>query len=263
MSANFTNGVSGAIMTNSPWSRQDPNAATTPECGYINTSPPSFDMTCFGAADYKFITHTYIMGFQFNPSSTYSLAASALRNGGTTTALLDVDEALDISSFVTYTVGSGAVVPDLTGPRILIDQIGEQLRYIKIGIVITVIEDLTNYANNNPAVFQYSGVYMPYSLFNVAQPIIQTTPRTTTAGENYNYFALFNPRYQIFGLSSFYIAKLPASVTVLNYDLSLESSDSVLLNTDNVNYMTNVRVSADQFAKRQDEICTVTTNDKN
>lgn len=95
MSAPFTNGITGAIIPNSVWSQLTPNmistgGARTPECGYINTSPPAFDVDCSGAADPRFVTHLYVMGFQFNPSGTYSLAASALRNTGTN-AVTDIN----------------------------------------------------------------------------------------------------------------------------------------------------------------------------
>ena len=51
----------------------------SPECGYLNTSPPAFDVHCDASSDPHFLTHTYIMGFQFNPTGgSYVLAASAL-----------------------------------------------------------------------------------------------------------------------------------------------------------------------------------------
>lgn len=71
-------GVSGAIMTNSPFVLQTPEMVATPECGFINDSPGRFDLTCAGQDNARFLTHSYIMGFQFNPSGTHTLAASAL-----------------------------------------------------------------------------------------------------------------------------------------------------------------------------------------
>ena len=133
-----------------------------------------------------------------------------------------------------------------------------QLAYIKIGIVITVVWDINNYPNTNPATtFQYAGVYMNYTLFNTAQPIIRTDP-IAAGGQNFNYFTLLTARYQIYGLSSFYIRKVPADMTVLNYDLTLAGSSTVLFQTDNVNYMTLVRVSADQWANVPTAVCNPT-----
>ena len=54
----------------------------------------------------------------------------------------------------------------------MIDKIGDQLQFIKIGIVITVIADVKDYPNSNTAKsFQYAGVYMACTQFNTAQPI--------------------------------------------------------------------------------------------
>ena len=108
------------------------------------------------------------MGFQFDPTGTYSLAASVLNNAGTD-ALTDVDESETI--FAENDIGTR--VTDLTGPTAIINNL-DQLAYIKVGIVITVILDIIQYPNpNNPARFQYSGVFMKYTLYNVAQPIVQ------------------------------------------------------------------------------------------
>lgn len=126
----------------------------------------------------------------------------------------------------------------------LIDPVGTQLKYIKIGIVITTVIDATLYPNINTANFLYSGVYMTYTLYNIAQPII----RGTSPGQNnLRAYGLINVKYQIYGLSAFYVAKLPASVTVLNYDVDLSALNTVLFNTDDVNYMTGVRISADKW----------------
>ena len=126
----------------------------------------------------------------------------------------------------------------------LIDPVGTQLKYIKIGIVITTVLDSNNYPAINTANFLYSGVYMTYTLYNVAQPVV----RGTAVGQNnLRAYGLINVKYQIYGLSAFYVSKLPASVTVLNYDLDLSAINTVLFNTDDVNYMTGVRISADKW----------------
>lgn len=111
------------------------------------------------------------MGFQFNPSGTFSLAASALQGNGGTTTLADVDEALDITSFATDAAGS---LGSTTGPRLLVSGFNGQLQYIKISIVITTILDLPNYPSGNTASFQYSGIYMGLSLINQNSPISQS-----------------------------------------------------------------------------------------
>ena len=259
MSTPFTNGISGPIIPNSLWGQRTPAHATTEECGYLNTSPPAFDVECNTHPNARFITHLYIMGFQFDPSTgSYSLAASALRNTGTNIEA-DVNEALAAADFVVRDIATGST-SELTGPRILIDTIGSQLAYLKIGIVITTILDYTNYPTNNPAAFQYSGVYMNYTLFNLAQPIVKSTPGAVTVGQNYNYFSLLNVKYQIYGLSSFYIAKLPASVTVINYNLDFSQVNSVLLQSDDVNYINGVKVSSDEWNAVITQCSPTTTN---
>ncbi len=248
LQAPFNNGLAAAMIPNSLWYQV--SATADARCGYINTSPPFFDVACNGNANARFVTHLYIMGFQFDPSGTYSLAASVLRGGGTNFES-DVDEALGTAGFTVRAVGG---TDERTGPIMLIDTVGSQLRYLKVGIVITTILDINTYPTVNPAGFQYSGVYMTYTLFNVAQPIIKgaravspATPATSPGLFNYNYYGLINDKYQIFGLSAFYIAKLPAAVTVLNYDIDLSGDNQVLLNTDDVNYMTGVKISADKW----------------
>lgn len=85
LSAPFNNGLTGAAIPNSLWYQ-----VSNDLCGYVNTSPPYFSVTCTGYSNVKFLTHLYIMGFQFDPSGTYSLAASVLRKAGTNTQT-DVD----------------------------------------------------------------------------------------------------------------------------------------------------------------------------
>ena len=139
----------------------------------------------------------------------------------------------------------------------LIDTLGSQLAYIKIGIVITLIVDPTGYPNvgNTASTFQYAGVYMPYSLWNTAQPIIQNIP----ANENQRYYTLLTARHQIYGLSSFYVTTLDARITVVNYDVTVGPTSSVIFRTDNVNNMNDVRISADQWSNLATQICSPVT----
>lgn len=85
--------TSSAYLTNSIFAFQTTDMQGDAQCGYINTSPPVYDLECFDLPDARFLTHLYIMGFQFSPSGSFTLAASALLNGGTT-GLIDIDEAL-------------------------------------------------------------------------------------------------------------------------------------------------------------------------
>jgi hypothetical protein len=250
-------GVSESQILNSVWNRVPVSATTDARCGYINTSPPYFDLYCgppvVGGNSPVFVTHLYIMGFKFNPTGTYELAASVLRRGGTVSDPADIDEGLVTADFsqnqVPLTTPSSL---PLTGPRMVVSNIGSQLQYVKVGIVITIILDRNNYPTANPAGFQYAGVYMNYTLYNTAQPIIKGT---AVGNENYNYYSLLSARYQIYGLSSFFIAQLPANVTVVNYELTLPGASTVLFQTDNVNYMSVVRVSADQWSANPNRIC--------
>lgn len=240
--------VSGAIMSNSPFISQNAAMEGNAACGFVNSSPGFFDMTCFGnEATQRFVTHTYIMGFQFNPAGTYTLAASALLgNGGS--SLADANEALENTGFVFNPAGAPVALP-LTGPKILVKGFSGQLQYIKIGVVITTILDYTNYPDSNTANFQYSGIYMSYTLFNANNPLEKSADIVTPGLQNYNYFPILHAKYQIFGLSSFQIASLPSTVTVVNYDLSFADTDlnTISLKTDTVNYITNVKVSADRW----------------
>lgn len=246
------NDVSGAIMSNSPFVPQTAAMAASPACGFVNASPGYFDLTCFGQTNARFLTHTYIMGFQFNPSGTYTLAASAAQgNGGS--ALTDTDEALAAGTSIIYAnaaAGTFTNIP-LTGPIVLVQGFNGQLQYVKIGIVITTILDITTYPTGNTANFQYSGIYMNYTLVNQPTPLQQALASSYSAraigSQNYNYFNLLRAQYTIFGLSSFQIAALPANVTVVDYQLSFQDINTVILQSDDVNYITNVRVAADRW----------------
>jgi hypothetical protein len=91
--APFNNGLSGPVMPSYLWFSPTPGTDSTMECGYMNKSPPHFDTNCAGSPNPKFVTHLYIMGFQFDPQGgNYSLAASVLRNTGTQ-SINDLDEA--------------------------------------------------------------------------------------------------------------------------------------------------------------------------
>ena len=166
----------------------------------------------------------------------------------------DINEALLGDNTAFSSALAGATALGLSGPEMTIDPIGSQLAYLKIGIVITVINDSVTYPTGNTATtFQYAGIYMNYTLFNTAQPVLQAASATPTYApangqQNFNYFTLLSARYQIYGLSSFYIANLPSNITVVNYELTVGPSSTVLFQTDDVNYMTLVRVSADQWS---------------
>jgi hypothetical protein len=242
LSAPFS-GLEGAILSNSVFGVQTATMLADAQCGYLNTGPPKFDITCAGSPNARFITHAYVSGFQFNPSGPFTLAASVLRNNGLN-QIEDIDEALQGSDFVTQTVGNNAL-NGLTGPQFVINPYGGQLQFIQVTIVITIILDITTYPSPNPANFAYSGIYMNYTLYNNAQPVIQTPRTATTVGQNYNFFSIPTAQYQIYGLSSFQISTLPSNVTVVNYQLSLPNTNTVLLQTDDVNYLTGVKVSAD------------------
>ena len=124
-------------------------------------------------------------------------------------------------------------------------------------------------ASSNTAPFVYSGVYMRYTLFNAPKALVQEplavvfanrATATLANKENINYFGLLNARYQIFGLSSFEILNLPTSVSVVEYDLSFTDLNTMLLNTNNINYISNVRVSADRYNSLLENCTAVATN---
>lgn len=239
------NDISGAIMTNSPFIPQTGDMANSPACGYINSSPGYFDLTCNTFPNARFVTHSYIMGFQFNPSGTYTLAASAIQgNGGDSTA--DSNEALDpLSQIVHIPAGPVTALP-LTGPQILIEGFGSQLQYVKVAIVITTILDITNYPASNTAKFSYSGIYMKYTLFNQANPL-QQAANANAGNQNYNYFSLLKAKYEIYGLSSFRINTLPSNVTVVDYDINFPDINTIQVQSNDVNYINNVRVASDRW----------------
>jgi len=237
--APFNNGIPGPVMYDSLWQSTSVGADTSSACGYVNAYPPYFDINCAGSPNAEFVTHLYIMGFQFDPSGgSYSLAASVLRNSGTY-SLNDLDE-----SQQTFTIKELGSTNYMSGPNMLIDTVGTQLRFIKVGIVITTILDINAYPIYNTANFLYSGIYMPFTSYNIAQTV-SLTPRTTSGGQNYNFYDSLTQTVQIYGLSSFYISKLAPEVTVINYEISFPTSTSVLFNTDDVNYMSSVRISSD------------------
>jgi hypothetical protein len=102
------------------------------------------------------------------------------------------------------TAGGAPTSIPVTGPKILVKGYNGQLQYIKIAIVITTILNVATYPTGNTALnFQYSGIYMNYTLFNQPNPLQQAASQTTTGLINYNYFPLLHAQYQIYGLSSF------------------------------------------------------------
>jgi hypothetical protein len=158
-------------MTNSPFIPQTAEMDDSPACGYINSGPGYFDMTCNTFPHARFVMHSYIMGFQFNPEGTYTLAASAIQgNGGS--AIADANEAL-LPSDIIYVPSGGVTALPLTGPKLLIQSFGSQLYYVKVAIVITTILDIETYPSSNTATFSYSGIYMKYNLFNQVNTLQQ------------------------------------------------------------------------------------------
>jgi hypothetical protein len=149
----------------------------------LNTSPPAFDLNC-GAArpNARFIVHPYIMGFRFNPTGgLHTLGASVLLGDGSGTNVASVDEALVSANFILNPAGPSSTP---SGPTFTVKAFSNQLRYIKIAIVITTILDLSNYPQtSNSAPFVYSGVYMRYTMFNNPKPLVQeTTVQNNFAG---------------------------------------------------------------------------------
>lgn len=91
--APFTD-ASGAVLDNSTFVPQTQDMKDSPACGFINNGANSyFDLFCSEQTNSRFLTHSYIMGFQFEASSNYTLAVSALQGSGTD-ILADSDEAL-------------------------------------------------------------------------------------------------------------------------------------------------------------------------
>jgi hypothetical protein len=148
---------------------------------------------------------------------------------------------------LTIAGGDFVIGQPLSGPKILVKGFGGQLQYVKIGIVMTIILDRDTYLTSNPAGFQYSGIYMPYTLFNANNPLKQPDDLTVDGQSNYNYFSMLNYKYTIYGLSAFQISTLPSSVTVVNYDISFPDINTITVRTDTVNYISNVQVSADRW----------------
>ncbi len=137
------------------------------------------------------------MGFQFNPSGTFTLAASAIQaNGGSVAA--DSNEAL-LANDIVHVPSGGDTTLRLTGPNLLIEGFDRQLQYVKVAIVIITIFDITSYPTSNIAKFSYSGIYMKYTLYSQANPLEQA-PNANDGNQNYNYFSLLkaNMKYMDF-----------------------------------------------------------------
>jgi hypothetical protein len=213
-------------------------------CGYINSSPGYFDLTCNTFPNSRFVTHSYIIGFQFNPSGTFTLAASAIQgNGGSVAA--DANEAL-LANDIVHVPSGGDTFLHLTGPKLLIEGFGRQLQYVKVAIVITTILDITTYPTSNTAKFSYSGIYMKYTLYNRANPLEQA-PNANDGNQNYNYFSLLKAKYEIYGFSSFRINSLPANVTVVDIDINFPDINTIKVQSSTADYISNVRVAADRW----------------
>ena len=82
-----TTTTDSAILVNSVFSAQPGTQFADITCGYLNTSPPAFDLDCgLARPNARFMVHPYIMGFRFNPiGGTHTLAASVLLGDGGST----------------------------------------------------------------------------------------------------------------------------------------------------------------------------------
>jgi len=151
-------------------------------CGYVNSSPPGFDLNCGPAyLNTRFVVHTYVTGFRFNPNvagGLHAIAASILLGAGSGSAnLRDISEAYARGAggqdFVFFPVPT-ANTP--SGPKFSIRNFANQLTYLKYSVVITTIPDMSQYPTvTNDAPFVYSGVYMGYFLFNNDKALAQNT----------------------------------------------------------------------------------------
>ena len=82
-----TTTTDSALLVNSVFSAQPGTQFADITCGYLNTSPPAFDLDCgLARTNARFMVHPYIMGFRFNPiGGTHTLAASVLLGDGGST----------------------------------------------------------------------------------------------------------------------------------------------------------------------------------
>ena len=124
------------------------------------------------------MTHFYIAGFKYNPSSTNVIAASLIRLTGAAGSEV-LNDGLVTADFITDASPNG--------PKLTISNYGGALKYIKIGLVLTVIIDDVIYPTSNVDPLIYSGVFMKYTLFNVVKPLFQGAALT---GENEHYIPL-------------------------------------------------------------------------
>jgi len=168
-----------ALTVNAIFANQSAIAGLADDvCGYVNTSPPRFDLDCGPTrANSRFMVHAYIAGFRFNPNVTgglHVIAASVLLGDGSSASaqLRSISEAHRSTDFSFNNLGPAANVP--TGPRFTVKPFANQLTYLKVSIVITTIPDLSRYPRfSNGAPFVYSGVYMGYTLFNTPKALVQ------------------------------------------------------------------------------------------
>lgn len=215
-------------------------ATSSSSCGYLsrnsNNLYPRFDTEC--AATDKILAHYYIMGFKFNPAiSSNRLAVSAL-----------IDDYTNKGNQAFFGAGGSAGF----GPLVSINNYGGALKRIKIGVVLTTIRGFDAYPTSNTQIFGYSGVYMPIDLKNQNRPIVKTDP--TLKLYNQEKFDLPKITYQIWGLSSFNIAKFD-QCSSLDVNMEIKDFYTAIVQTDNTDNLTSLFISADFYSKNTVGLC--------
>lgn len=148
------------------------------------------------------------------------------------------------------------VSPALGGPVFTIINQNNELKGIKIAMVLTVINPVygTNSANNGFAAedlsYSYSGLYAPVETakYNIRTLIDKTS------GYNVLQEKIPSVKYIIYGLSSFALAD-NSGCSSFNIDVSVDSVSSYTVSLNQKSYVSKVVIQADLYFPQTKGVC--------
>jgi hypothetical protein len=205
------------------------------------------------------------MGFQYQPdaaSSGYYIGANVRFNSATFTKTLSevlftpADAASPVRAITDYPINFVYAATN-NGPQLQIEHWNNELKTVKVALVLTVINPVTGALNNGfdstTLSYSYSGLYsdiVPASKFNIKTII-----------DNTNGDSFFNlkeklpaVKYAIYGLNSFAL-KDASGCSSFSMDLSIDTVNSYTITVNQAAYVEQVAFEADIYFRPIQSVC--------
>jgi len=222
--------------------------------------------------DHDVAIHTYIMGFQYEPTNTTdNFLAASVKYGN---SWMNDNKNAEVAYWNDAAPGSqnrdeiiadkGSAVYGIKfsvsstrgGPVFTIVSQNSELKGIKIAMVLTVINPAygPNSANNGFSAedlsYSYSGLYAPVETakYNIRTLIDKST------GYNVLQEKIPSVKYIIYGLSSFALAD-NSGCSSFNIDVSVDSVSSYTVSLNQKSYVSNVVIQADLYFPQTKGVC--------